>query len=54
MKDLMKRNHKDRVADYLSQMDEQLDELEIGNPTRVGGTISATAGGDQTTIFAKQ
>lgn len=46
MKDLMRRNHKDRVADYMSQMDEQLDELELGNTTRAGGTITATAAGD--------
>lgn len=53
MSDLMKRNHKDRVADYLSQMDEQVDELELGNSIRVGGAISATAGGNQTTNFAR-
>lgn len=26
MKDLLRRNHKDRVADYLSQMDDQTED----------------------------
>jgi hypothetical protein len=35
-------------------MDDQLDDLEVANTNKAGGTITATAGGDQTTIFANK